>query len=137
MRQELKTDPEVFAAVLAGTKTYEIRLDDRNFQVGDELFLRETKFSGAEMRAGAPLDFTGRELTRIVSHKLTGYGLLPGWCNLSFKITPFRELRDGEIATIASRFWGLRQSGGQMVDTFDEEGFADAILGAASSPATT
>ncbi|BEG74477.1 DUF3850 domain-containing protein [Achromobacter xylosoxidans] len=82
----LKTDPAVFQAVLSGAKTFEIRLNDRGFAVGDVLGLRETKHTGAEMRAGAPLEYTGRECQRFVSHVLTGYGLAEGWCCLSFKL---------------------------------------------------
>jgi hypothetical protein len=82
----LKTDPEVFQAVLSGAKTFEIRLNDRGYAVGDVLGLRETKHTGAEMRAGAPLVYTGRECQRFVSHVLTGYGLAEGWCCLSFKL---------------------------------------------------
>ncbi len=82
--QVLKTDPEVFAAVLCGAKTYEIRFNDRNFQVGDSLLLRETTFSGAEMKAGKPRDYTGREISKTVSHVLSGYGLMPDWVILSF-----------------------------------------------------
>ncbi|MGE8567532.1 MAG: ASCH/PUA domain-containing protein [Achromobacter sp.] len=80
----LKTDPEVFQAVMTGAKTFEIRLNDRGFQVGDALRLRETRFTGAEMREGKPLEYTGRECHRVVSHVLTGYGLADGWCCLSF-----------------------------------------------------
>jgi hypothetical protein len=77
---ELKTDPRAFAASLAGDKTYEIRLDDRSFSPGDMLVLRETKYSGVEMAAhGMPLSYTGRVLSRIVTHKLHGYGLQEGW----------------------------------------------------------
>ncbi len=83
---ELKTDPEVFAAVLADRKTHEIRFNDRDFQVGDELLLRETAHSGAEMaaRPDIPLIYTDRAVRRTVSHIQTGYGLTDGWCILSF-----------------------------------------------------
>lgn len=83
---ELKTDPDVFQAVWDGRKTFEIRRDDREggFQVGDALDLRETKFSGAQMHMGLPLIYTGRRLTKIVSHRLTGYGLSDHWVCLSF-----------------------------------------------------
>lgn len=38
---ELKCWPEPYRAVVAGRKTYEIRKDDRNYQVGDLLLLQE------------------------------------------------------------------------------------------------
>lgn len=82
----LKTDPEAFQTVLSGAKTFEIRLNDRAYAVGDVLGLRETKHTGAEMQAGAPLVYTGRECQRFVSHVLTGYGLADGWCCLSFRL---------------------------------------------------
>lgn len=82
---ELKTDAEVFDAVLAGLKTYEIRKNDRGFQVGDTLILRETQFTGAEMAAGKDLIYTGRSLTVTVTHVLSGpiYGLMDGWVILN------------------------------------------------------
>jgi hypothetical protein len=40
-RHELKCQPADFRAVLAGTKTHEARLNDRHYQVGDLLVLRE------------------------------------------------------------------------------------------------
>lgn len=84
MNHELKTDPEPFQAVWDGDKTHEIRLNDRDFQEGDKLLLKETKHTGIEMNNGEPLVFTGREITSWISHKLEGqYGLLPGWCILS------------------------------------------------------
>lgn len=81
---ELKTDPIVFDAVASGAKTHEIRLNDRDFQVGDHLLLRRTRYSGEDMRTWAPLEYTGEQLTRVVSHIQTGYGLADGWVILSF-----------------------------------------------------
>lgn len=81
---KLKTDPEVFEAVRLRIKTCEIRLNDRDFQIGDRLELHETAYTGEEMKAGQPLLYTGRAEVREVSHVLTGYGLMDGWCCLSF-----------------------------------------------------
>lgn len=40
-RHILKTTPDWFRAVWSGSKTFEIRLNDRNYQAGDEVLLRE------------------------------------------------------------------------------------------------
>lgn len=84
---ELKTDHEVFEAVVNGLKTYEIRYNDRNFKVGDTLLLRETKFTGNEMTLGMPLKYTGRGYKTTISHVLVGpaYGLIAGWAILSIE----------------------------------------------------
>lgn len=59
MIHDLKTWPEPFNLVLGGIKTFELRVDDRGFAVGDLLRLCEYEpFSRA---------YTGRELTRRVS----------------------------------------------------------------------
>lgn len=82
---ELKTDPIVFEAIKKEEKTFEIRKNDRNFQVGDELWLRETVNTGKEMANGAPLEYTGRILVVNVTYILKGpiYGLADGWCIMS------------------------------------------------------
>jgi hypothetical protein len=98
MRHELKTDPKPFQAVWNGDKLYEIRKDDRTgygpngatvtatpYEVNDELLLRETEFSGEQMKGGRPVRYTGRQVLSVVTHKLTNYGLQPGWCVLSIR----------------------------------------------------
>ena len=41
MIHELKILPKYFRSVLRGDKTFEVRKNDRNFQVGDKLILKE------------------------------------------------------------------------------------------------
>ena len=85
MIHELKTDPEVFEDTNSGRKVFEMRFNDRNFQVGDELILKETKYSGAEMAVGKPLEYTGRVCAVLVSYVMRGpcYGLKDGWVIMS------------------------------------------------------
>lgn len=85
---ELKTDKEVFEAVFNEFKNFEIRKNDRGFQVGDKLVLLETSYTGEEMSKGKPLEYTGRIVTAYVNYMLSGpkYGLMDGWCILD--ITP-------------------------------------------------
>lgn len=75
----LKTDPAVFQDVFDGRKTFEIRFNDRGYQVGDLIVLKETKFTGQQMREGSPLIYTGREMQKRISYILSGYGLQDGW----------------------------------------------------------
>jgi len=78
---ELKTDLTVFDDVEAGRKPFEIRKDDRGYEVGDLLKLRKTKHTGAEMAAGASLEYVGTPLYVYVTYILRGpvYGLADGW----------------------------------------------------------
>lgn len=68
----LKTDPALFEASFTGKRPWEIRKNDRNFQVGDTLTLQETVHAGQEMREGAPLEFTGRELECEIEYIFSG-----------------------------------------------------------------
>lgn len=59
MQHELKTWPTYFSKLLIGSKTYEIRKDDRGFKVGDTLLLKEwdpqtEKFTGRQMVVSVP-----------------------------------------------------------------------------------
>ncbi len=72
----------------AGTKPYEIRRDDRGFEIGDTLILRETVHSGANMERHPekfPLTYTGRTITAMVASRLVGYGIERGWVILGLK----------------------------------------------------
>jgi len=55
MIHELKVWPTFFRDMLAGDKTFEVRKNDRGFNVGDELILREwdpqaQRYTGATTR---------------------------------------------------------------------------------------
>jgi hypothetical protein len=80
---ELKTDADVFQALLDGSKTCEVRINDRNFQVGDRLDLLEQRADHSHPEGRPRL--TGRKVVRIISHVLEGYGLQPGHVALSFR----------------------------------------------------
>ena len=75
---ELKILPEYFEAVALRTKTFEIRRNDRDYQVHDKLILKEW-WRGK---------YTGREIVRYVSYIYHGdgtYGLPEGYCVMSLK----------------------------------------------------
>ena len=81
----LKTWPEHFGALLDGSKTFELRRDDRDFAVGDALVLREWV---PDPKSGDGGRYTGRSLDMVVTHILRrdSWGALAsGWCILSVK----------------------------------------------------
>ncbi|MCM3600648.1 DUF3850 domain-containing protein [Robertmurraya korlensis] len=63
-KHQLKILPEYFEAVTEGIKTFEIRRNDRDYQVGDELFLNEFDIEKQE--------YTGRREKVTVSY-ITDY----------------------------------------------------------------
>lgn len=77
---DIKIWPQWFDAVRLGTKTFEIRKDDRNYAVGDILILNE-------FRPGVG-EYTGRKVERRISYKLEHgdkaehFGLQPGYVAL-------------------------------------------------------
>ena len=72
---ELKCWPEPFAAMKAGTKTAEFRLNDRGFKVGDVLRLMEF-----EQCVGLTGDFIERRITHILD---AGFGMPEHYVMLS------------------------------------------------------
>jgi hypothetical protein len=59
---ELKTWPNYFEAILDGRKLFELRVNDRDFHVGDELFLCEYIPGKGE--------YTGRQIRKLVTYIL-------------------------------------------------------------------
>lgn len=74
----LKIYPKYFNAVLNGKKTFELRKNDRGFQVGDDILLREwdnISYSGREILA---------EITYILDDSFVG--LEKGYVILGIKM---------------------------------------------------
>ena len=77
---KLKTLQPYFDEVLKGRKTFELRKDDRNFQVGDRLDL----FEGDEQVDDISQRKNQNHIHRFVTYKLEGgkFGLEEGYCIL-------------------------------------------------------
>lgn len=87
----LKTWPEPFRAVLDGRKLFEVRRDDRGFEVGDVLRLLE--WDPSAWQENLRLDhagYTGRELSRMITYKVAGgsWGLPHDLCVLGLGELP-------------------------------------------------
>lgn len=78
---ELKCWPDFYAPLASGEKPFDLRVNDRKYQVGDVLTLREY-----DDRKGS---YTGRQLRKRVTYVLDGVG--PG-C-----ITPLKGLARGYV----------------------------------------
>ena len=77
----LKTWPEYFAPIIQGKKKFEYRRNDRDYQVGDILYLREYDANAV------PGAYTGRQATVKVTYILSdGFGLPEGHVIMSFKL---------------------------------------------------
>lgn len=73
---ELKTWPDCFQAVFEGRKPFEIRLNDRDYRVGDQLLMREYDPERD--------DYTGRACERAIISLMEGgrFGLQDGYVAL-------------------------------------------------------
>lgn len=85
MRHELKTSPEPFRATLLGLKSYEVRENDRPYNIADTLLLQEYRKDSKY--------YTGREIeARITFITLGGsYGLPDNLCVLGIEVTNIIE----------------------------------------------
>lgn len=87
---ELKIWPPFFDEVEAGRKPFEVRFDDRGYEVGDRLRLREYE--------PGPHEYTGRSVLRQISYVLRAadipFGaasLKPGFAVLGLAITGMED----------------------------------------------
>ena len=74
---QLKTWNPYYDAIISGKKKFEVRKDDRNFQVGDTLLLREWNPDTKE--------YSGRKIAFEIGYKLCGnenLGIKDGYCIL-------------------------------------------------------
>lgn len=92
MTHELKCWPEFFEPLAAGEKTFEYRRDDRGFEVGDVLVLREFRPStiAADCRTVVPEAYTGRVRQFRVTYVLRApkAGVPSGYCVMSLAPLP-------------------------------------------------
>ena len=85
---ELKCWPEYFHAIKSGQKRFEVRKDDRNFQIGDLLHLLEWCPGGG--------NFTGRRLWYCVTYVMRGgaFGIDPAYCVLGIEMATVGQLSE-------------------------------------------
>jgi hypothetical protein len=81
---ELKTVPAYFDPVYRGVKTFEVRRDDRGFQKGDVIWLREFNPNARTPQQ----QYTGRSMLATISWILTGgqMGIEPGYVVMSIDV---------------------------------------------------
>jgi hypothetical protein len=73
-RHNLKILPEYFQAIAKGIKTFEIRKNDRNYQIGDQITLME--HNGR--------NYTGREIIGSITY-ITDYEQKEGYIVFGFR----------------------------------------------------
>lgn len=86
MIHELKTWPMFFEAVKNGRKLFEVRKNDRNFKVGDDVLLREY-YPENYFENGDEAHYTGEILHRKISYILKGgqFGIEEGFVVMGLK----------------------------------------------------
>ena len=84
MIHELKTIPKYFAMIVAGSKNFEVRKNDRDFKIGDELILKEYD-NNKSLSYYSSDRYTGRILHRRIDYVLHGgqLGIEEGYCVMS------------------------------------------------------
>ena len=98
---ELKTWPDPFRAMWQGHKAFELRRNDRGFEPGDTLVLREWKPTGGSVTSFTG-EYTGRVIVAEVSWFLSSvpeWGLAEGFCIMALE----RLHRYDDWSSVAAR----------------------------------
>lgn len=112
-QHNLKTWPEYFLPLWEGTKTFELRKNDRNYQPGDGLRLWEYNPQTKQ--------YTGMSIAASVGYVLHGgvFGLPDDMCILSLIHTmrnPPRYLPDGQLPVPPDNLGAGSADGGGIVE---------------------
>jgi len=88
MKHELKIYPEFFQAITLGKKTFEVRLNDRNYQCGDVVVLRECESLPNSPHSRPNPKYTGRCMVVEITYIMPGgvFGVLSDYIIFSFRI---------------------------------------------------
>ena len=88
--------PKYHRSVVSGETTSQLRKDDRDYQIGDEMLMREYN---------SELDiYTGSTCRVLITDALRGIeGLMPGYCLLSTFIGPDATRHNPSIAGKSAR----------------------------------
>lgn len=78
MEHKLKTEPAFFEAVISGKKNFEIRRDDRGFQAGDTVTLREYDAENKGYYRSEDQKYTGRTTGAVIGY-VTAFEQKPGY----------------------------------------------------------
>jgi hypothetical protein len=88
MTHNLKIHPAYFDPVRLGQKTFEIRLNDRPFEVGNKVVFCEFESDKTGGKGGG---YTGRYIEAWITYKMACenfHAIAPGYCVFSFALRP-------------------------------------------------
>jgi len=89
-KHDLKCVPNLFQKIWTGTKTFDIRFNDRDYQTGDIIVLNELKpgFEDFHLTDDPENCYTGRQIVAHIPYLMVGprYGLMADWVILSLNV---------------------------------------------------
>ena len=95
---ELKIEEEYYKAIIDGVKTFELRKNDRDYQVGDLIQFTDARFKPKDYLKGATEKYyphpseTLFKITYILKD-VPEYGLEKDYCILGIKQVEIKELK--------------------------------------------